>query len=382
MIAFLLCAVISGSAFARVDFAAVLKRVIGTTFSSPASSSAPALLLETRCKQTGPNISIFYKKEGGLVITEGRGTYMKDAEGNTYLDCCNNVACVGHSHPAVVKAGQDELGKIQTNSRFLHPTQQRYLTKLLATLPAELGLDTVYLVNSGSEANDLALRIAQQATTAAQRGDVICVDHAYHGHTMALLGISPYKWYQAKDGVNRQPDTTHVVPCPDTFRGKYRRSELAALAPQLSLSPAPSSAEVEEVSPPPPRQRGVLDDPPPHTHTPTHQPTQELGRLYAQHVEDIVARTGGVGTFIAESVISCGGQIVPPSGYLRRCHDAVRAAGGVCIADEVQTGFGRPGTAFWAFQQHGVRPDIVTIAKPMVRVWPAWKRPPPLASRH
>ena len=248
------CAFITGSAFARVDFRSVFKRVIGTTFMSPEKSaaavttaSAPAQLLETRCKQTGPNISIFYKKEGGLVITEGRGASMTDADGNTYLDCCNNVACVGHSHPAVVKAGQDALAKIQTNSRFLHPTQQRYLTKLLATLPADLGLDTVYLVNSGSEANDLALRIAQQATTAARPNDVICVDHAYHGHTVALLGISPYKWYQATDGVNRQPDTTHVVPCPDTYRGKYRRSDLAALAPQLSLPPSPSATDVEEV---------------------------------------------------------------------------------------------------------------------------------------
>ena len=92
--------------------------------------------------------------------------------------------------------------------------------------------------------------------------------------------------------------------------------------------------------------------------------------MYARHVEEVVERTGGVGTFIAESVISCGGQIAPPSGYLRRCHDAVRAAGGVCIADEVQTGFGRPGTSFWAFQQHGVRPDIVTIAKPMGNGYP------------
>jgi ethanolamine-phosphate phospho-lyase len=210
-----------------------------------------------------------------------------------------------------VKAGQDELGKIQTNGRFLHPTQQRYLSKLLSTLPSEL--DTVFLVNSGSEANDLALRIAQQHNTAAKKNDVIVLNHAYHGHTGLLIGISPYKWYQAVDGINRQPETTHLVSCPDSFRGIYRKN----------VSPKYSSSE-------------------------------EVGALYAQEVEAIIAKTGGVGTFIAESVVGCGGQIIPPTGYFQQCYDAVRSKGGVCIADEVQTGFGRAGNSFWAFQEHGV----------------------------
>jgi ethanolamine-phosphate phospho-lyase len=236
---------------------------------------------------------------------------------------------VGHSHPAVVRAGCDELRRIQTNSRFLHPTQQRYLSKLLATLPAEL--DTVYLVNSGSEANDLALRIARDHNVAKKRNHVVCIDHAYHGHTASLIEVSPYKWHQAIDGVNRQPETTHVVSCPDIYRGKFSAPSMADLTP-----------EVEE----------------------------GLGRLYAQEVEDIVKETGGVGAFIHESVVCCGGQVIPPKGYFKRCYEAIRSAGGVCIADEVQTGFGRPGTSFWAFQEHGVVPDIVTMGKPMGNGYP------------
>jgi ethanolamine-phosphate phospho-lyase len=284
-------------------------------------------LLSTRIGQTGPNVSVFYKKKGGLVITQGDGIHMIDENGKKYLDCCNNVACVGHSHPAVVKAGCDELGRIQTNGRFLHPTQQRYLSKLLATFPSEL--NTVYLVNSGSEANDLALRIAQQHNTAVKKNDVIVLDHAYHGHTGSLIGISPYKWYQAVDGINRQPETTHLASCPDSYRGKHR----------LDIDSGSSSSE-------------------------------EVGALYAQEIQEIVERTGGVGTFIAESVVGCGGQIILPDGYLRRCYEYVRRRGGVCIADEVQTGFARAGSSFWAFQEHGVIPDIVTLGKPMGNGYP------------
>lgn len=284
-------------------------------------------LLSARTRQTGPNVSVFYKKEGGLVITSGEGVHMIDENGQRYLDCCNNVAGVGHSHPRVVKAGCDELGRIQTNGRFLHPTQQRYLSKLLATFPSEL--DTVFLVNSGSEANDLALRIAQQHNTAAKKNDVIVLDHAYHGHTGSLIGISPYKWYQAVDGVNRQPETTHLASCPDSFRGKYRVGSGAG-----SMT------------------------------------SKEVGALYADEIEAISVKTGGVGTFIAESIVGCGGQIILPDGYLRLCYESVRSRGGVCIADEVQTGFGRAGSSFWAFQEHGVVPDIVTLGKPMGNGYP------------
>jgi hypothetical protein len=135
-------------------------------------------LLEQRRLHQGKNISSFYADEGGLVITSGKGCYMFDIDGNEYLDCCNNVACVGHSEPSVVKAGAEALALIQTNSRFLHPTQQRYIKKLLSTFPPELNV--VYLVNSGSEANDLALRMAKAHAEikglARKPHDVICLD--------------------------------------------------------------------------------------------------------------------------------------------------------------------------------------------------------------
>lgn len=274
-------------------------------------------LIAQRDKQMGPNVSVFYKQDGGLVITSGQGVHMKDIDGNLHLDCCNNVASVGHSHPRVVEAGRRELGNIQTNGRFLNPIQQRYAAKLLSTMPPEL--DTVYFVNSGSEANDLALRMARAHTKAKRPNDVAILDSAYHGHTQSLVDISPYKWYQAVDGKNYQPPTTHVLSLPDGFRGKYRvgQNELAA-------------------------------------------------SMYATEVDGLVnGPQGGVGTFIAESIVGCGGQVVPPPGYLKRVYDSVRKAGGVCIADEVQTGFARAGTHFWMFQAHGVVPDIVTMGKPM-----------------
>jgi ethanolamine-phosphate phospho-lyase len=247
-------------------------------------------LIKVREKQLGPNISTFYKQDGGLVIIKGEGVHLIDIDGNFHLDCCNNVACVGHAHPAVVAAGREELGNIQTNGRFLNPIQQRYTTKLLATFPPEL--NTIYFVNSGSEANDLALRIARAYTTAKKPQDVIVLDSAYHGHTQAIVDISPYKWYQAVDGKNYQPPTTHVVDCPDGFRGRFRTGQ-----------------------------------------------TVETGALYAKQVEKVVEESGGVGTFIAESIVGCGGQVVPPPEYLKKCYETVRARGGVCIADEVQTGF-------------------------------------------
>lgn len=277
-------------------------------------------LIKIRENQLGPNVSIFYKQDGGLVVTSGTGPYLRDIDGNLHLDCCNNVACVGHAHPNVVEAGQREIANIMTNSRFLNPIQQRYLAKLLETFPPEL--NTVYLVNSGSEANDLALRIARAHTTASRPKDVICLDSAYHGHTQSLVDISPYKWYQAVDGKNYQPDTTHVVALPDGYRGKHPYGQ-----------------------------------------------TEKSAELYAKEIEEIV-KTEGVGAFIAESIVGCGGQVVPPPTYLKRVYEAVRSKGGVVIADEVQTGFARCGTHFWTFQHHGVVPDIVTIGKPMGNGYP------------
>jgi len=305
------------------DSASIAATVFSTIEGNAKPSSSETVgreLIKQRNSQVGPNVSVFYKQDGGLVVTKGKGVHMIDVDGNKYLDCCNNVASVGHAHPTVVKAGCDELKNIQTNGRFLHPTQQRYLAKLLATFPPEL--NTVYMVNSGSEANDLALRIARSHTKAKNPKDVIVLDSAYHGHTQAIFEISPYKWSQAIDGKNYHPSTTHVVSCPDGYRGKHRGR------------------------------------------------TAKVGKAYAKEVEKVVNKTGGVGTFIAESIVGCGGQVMLPPTYLQHCYAAVRAAGGVCIADEVQTGFGRAGSHFWTFQEYDVIPDIVTVGKPMGNGYP------------
>lgn len=158
------------------------------------------------------------------MVQKGEGVHLIDVDGNRHLDCCNNVAHVGHSHPTVVKAGCDGLKSIQTNSRFLNPVQQRYLDKLLSTFPPEL--NTVYLVNSGTEANDLAMRMARDHAringVAKRPNDAICLESAYHGHSQAIVDISPYKWAQAVDDVVYQPESTHVVTLPDSFRGPHK----------------------------------------------------------------------------------------------------------------------------------------------------------------
>jgi 4-aminobutyrate aminotransferase-like enzyme len=206
------------------------------------------------------------------------------------------------------------MAVLNTNTRYLHERLVAYAERLCATLPAPLRV--CYLVNSGSEANELALRLARAATGSRE---TIVVDVGYHGNTNAIIEISPYKFNGP--GGSGAPPHVHVVPMPDLYRGLYRA------------------------------------------------PDRDAGRKYAAHVEEAARRVtaggGRVGAFIAESILSCGGQIVLPPGYLTAAYRAVREAGGVCIADEVQVGFGRVGTDFWAFETQGVVPDIVTMGKPI-----------------
>ena len=219
--------------------------------------------------------------------------------------------------------------------RFLHDNLTNYAERLTSTLPGNLSV--AFLVNSGSEANDLALRLAHQhtglshqkckiKTTCCKSGnkDVITLDHAYHGHVVSLIDISPYKFN--KPGGTGCPEFTWVAPVPDTYRGVHRDSD---------------------------------------------HPGEDMGTLYAKEVDSIIERMAEKGrrpsTFIAESLQSCGGQIIFPDSYLRQVYRSVRAAGGIVIADEVQVGFGRVGTHMWAFETYGpdVVPDIVTMGKPM-----------------
>jgi len=249
-----------------------------------------------------------------LKIIKGAFQYLYDEAGNTCLDTVNNVAHVGHCHPKVVAAAQKQQAILTTNTRYLHDLLVEYAERLADLLPDPLNV--CFFVNSGSEANELAIRLAKAYTNGA---DFIVIDHAYHGNTSALIEISPYKF--EGPGGNGKPDHVHKVLMPDVFRGPY-----------------------------------LANDP-------------EAGIKYARHVKDAIFEIGGenkkLAGFFAESLMSCGGQIEFPENYLKQAYQFIREAGGVCIADEVQVGFGRLGAHFWGFESQNVVPDIVTLGKPI-----------------
>jgi len=268
-----------------------------------------------RERHIGASCKLFFKSDP-LKIVRASKQYMYDEAGNEYLDCINNVCHVGHCHPAVVKAGWEQAQVLNTNSRFLHDNIVLLAQKLSSLFPSKL--QVCYFTNSGSEANDLAIRLARIHT---KHNDTIVIDHAYHGHTWEVLGLSPYK-HKSRDDL---PDWCHIVENPDAYRGKYTSAEHADLGTKYADEVAAKIAEI-----------------------------QASGR--------------SVAAFFAESIQSCAGQVFLPEGYLRQVYKHVRAAGGICVADEVQCGFGRVGSPhWWAFQLQGedIIPDIVTIGKPM-----------------
>ena len=260
-----------------------------------------------RRRLLGPNLSVSYAEP--LRIVRGLGAYLYDDLGRGYLDSVNNVAHVGHAHPHVVAAGARQMAVLNTNTRYLHEEVLRYAERLTATLPDPLSV--CFFVNSGSEANDLALRLIRTFTG---QQDVVCVDHGYHGHTQALIDVSPYK--HAGRGGRGAPPWVHVAAMPDPYRGPHR-----------GYGP-------------------------------------EVAQAYVADVARCVDEADGLAGMIVESMIGCGGQVVLPEGYLRGAAEAVRAAGGLVIADEVQVGFGRVGPQFWGFATQGLVPDIVTMGKP------------------
>jgi len=273
--------------------------------------------LAARRSLLGKSLSVSYRQP--LKIVRGWRQYLYDDTGRAYLDVYNNVPLVGHSHPRVVRAAQEQLALLNTNTRYLHDNVLRYAERLTALLPDLLRV--CYFVNSGSEANELALRLARAHTG---REDIIVLEHAYHGHTNTLIDISPYK-FSGPGGRGRKP-WVHVAPIADDYRGPYRRSDAQA------------------------------------------------GAKYAAHVGEILERAGregrGVAAYLAETLPSVAGQIVFPPNYLAEVYRRVRAAGAVCIADEVQVGFGRLGTHFWGFETQGVVPDIVVFGKPIGNAFP------------
>lgn len=265
------------------------------------------VIREDRKTVLSRNLSLNFRTP--LEIVRGEGAYLYDVNGKAYLDLVNNVAHVGHGHPRVVAAGAAQMAALNTNTRYLHQNIVEYARALTSTLPDPLSV--VFFVNSGSEANDLAIRLARAHTEA--RG-FIALKHAYHGHTASVVDISPYK-FLGKGGQGA-PEYVRVANLPDPYRGVHTG---AAAGSQYAADFAATLADL-------------------------NQP---------------------LAAFISEAIVSTAGQIVLADGFLKNAYEQVRAAGGLAIADEVQIGLGRVGHTFWGFELHDVVPDIVTMGKPL-----------------
>ncbi|MCF8369489.1 MAG: aminotransferase class III-fold pyridoxal phosphate-dependent enzyme [Bacteroidales bacterium] len=242
--------------------------------------------------------------------------YMYDAFGNTFLDAYNNIPHVGHQHPKVVEAGQRQMAKLNTNTRYVYDLLADYAGNLLSKFPDSL--NQVFLINSGSAASDLAIRIAQAVTA---HKNIVVLEHGYHGNTRLGIDISHYKF--GSTGGKGQADYICKVPIPDTYRGAFRQNDGSA------------------------------------------------GRAFATQAQEIIqASASPVAAFIAEPIVGCAGQVPLATDYLKNIYPLIRRQGGLCISDEVQTGFGRMGSAFWGYELYGVVPDIVVLGKPMANGHP------------
>ncbi|MDG1068381.1 MAG: aminotransferase class III-fold pyridoxal phosphate-dependent enzyme [Sulfitobacter sp.] len=269
-------------------------------------------VLADRHAHFGGNLSLTY--DSPLMLVRGWQYHLFDQWGRPYLDAYNNVPHVGHAHPRIAAVVADQLRRVNTNTRYLHPAQTRFTEKILSKLPDHL--QVCYFVNSGSEANELALRLARTHTGAK---GMITPDHGYHGNTTGAVDISAYK-FNKPNGVG-QADWVELVEVADDYRGSYRR-----------------------------------DDP---------QRAQKFADFVDPAIAALQGKGHGLAGFIAETFPSVGGQIIPPQGYLPAVYQKIRAAGGVCIADEVQTGLGRLGDYFFGFEHQGAEPDMVVLGKPI-----------------
>ena len=267
-------------------------------------------VLQLRRQFLNPGIFLYYKRP--LMIVEGKGQYVFDEHGRRYLDALGGIVTisVGHCHPDVVEAARRQNELLQhATTIYLHPNIAEYAQKLAAKMPGELKV--CYFVNSGSEANDLALLMARAYTG---NYDVIALRNSYHGGNTSGMGLTAHRTW--KFNVPHSFGVHHAI-APDPYRGAWGR-----------------------------------DDP-------------DAGCNYAADVRNLIehATSGQVAGFIAESIQGVGGCVVFPDNYLKHAYEHVRTAGGICVADEVQTAFGRTGTHYWGFETQGVVPDIVTMAK-------------------
>ncbi|MSU46159.1 MAG: aminotransferase class III-fold pyridoxal phosphate-dependent enzyme [Lacunisphaera sp.] len=267
-------------------------------------------VLAQRKQFLNPGLFLYYKQP--IMIVEGKMQYVWDSTGKRYLDGLGGIVTVsvGHCHPHILKAINAQNQVLQHSTTiYLNPNIGAFAEKLAAKMPGDLKV--CYFVNSGSEANDLALLMARLSTG---NYDVIALRNAYHGGNAAGMGVTAHSSW--KFNTPHSFGVHHAV-APYPYRGHFG-----------------------------------YDDP-------------DAGRKYAEDVKQVIDYTtpGKVAAFIAESIQGVGGFVVFPDGYLKHTYEHVRAAGGVCIADEVQTGFGRTGTHYWGFETQGVIPDIVTMAK-------------------
>ncbi|RKQ58013.1 4-aminobutyrate aminotransferase-like enzyme [Vogesella indigofera] len=281
---------------------------MANAFDPATAGSLPAreqALIQRRQQVLGQAYRLFYEQP--LHVVRGEGVWLYDPDGNAYLDVYNNVASVGHSHPRVVDAIARQAATLNTHTRYLNDVILDYAERLLATLPA--ATSQAMFTCTGSEANDLALRLA--ANYSGGTG-VIVTSHAYHGVTSSVAACSPAFGHNVPLGVH-----VRTVPAPDAYR----------------------------------------------------YPDEDVGARFTRHVEQAIADLQRHGiqpaALLVDTLFTSDGVFAEPAGFLAGAVDAIRAAGGLFIADEVQAGFARSGSHFWGFQRHGVTPDIVTMGKPM-----------------
>ena len=280
------------------------------------SSRASALdatdkaLIDRRTKALGPAYRLFYDQP--LHIQRSEGVWLWDKDGRRYLDAYNNVASVGHCHPHVVEAISNQLSTLNTHTRYLHEGVVNYAERLLATMPDTLG--HVMFTCTGSEANDIALRIARSYT---RRQGVIVTRLAYHGLTEAVSELSP-----SLGEFTPRSSRIRLIDAPDTLR-----TPAVEQGPKLATDLA-----------------------------------HAIAQMRADGIEPAA--------FIVDTIFSSDGLHPDPVGFLQPAVDLIRAEGGLFIADEVQPGFARTGDAFWGFQRHGLVPDMVTMGKPMGNGFP------------
>uniref|UniRef100_A0A8C5SVU1 Alanine--glyoxylate aminotransferase 2, mitochondrial n=1 Tax=Laticauda laticaudata TaxID=8630 RepID=A0A8C5SVU1_LATLA len=285
-------------------------------------------MLKIRQENVFPSLYTCYKKP--LLIHQGHMQWLFDFEGRRYLDFFAGIATVsvGHCHPKVTAAAQKQFGRLgHTSNIYLHPGIQEYTEKLTSLLPGSLKV--AYLTNSGTEANDLALLIARVFT---RNSDVICLRGGYHGGSTYAMGITAIGRY--KFGVGNGANC-HPTMLPDVFRGPWGGSHCRDSPVQTIRKCSCSSG------------------------------TCHAKDQYIEQFKDTLQTCvpNKVAAFIAEPIQGINGAIQFPKGFLKEAYQLVRERGGLCIADEVQTGFARMGSHFWGFQGHNVIPDIVTLAK-------------------